>query len=120
MEKTDSDTEKAQATLEVAKNAKERALRGAEAIAAVMDLLGSDPKRHIIAPAIVKVLGLWDESDDNKCTCSDFQEAQDLGTDNEGYGRLVKIYSFGIQMGCITTPISYCPWCGKRVPEVSK
>ena len=61
MEKTDSDTGKAQDAPEVAKNVDLKALRGAEAIRAVMDLLGSDPKRHIIAPAIVKVLGLWDE-----------------------------------------------------------
>ena len=120
MEKTDSDTEKAQATLEVAKNAKERALRGAEAIAAVMDLLGSDPKRHIIAPAIVKVLGLWDDSDGNTCTCSDFQFAQAAGASDEGYGRLITSCCGEWHLGSLTTGIKYCPWCGMRVPEVGK
>jgi hypothetical protein len=56
-----------------------------------------------------------------KPCCSDFGRAQQSGTDNEGYGRLIMTYPDDpdayIGSGGLPT-INYCPWCGKKVSEL--
>lgn len=51
--------------------------------------------------------------------CSTMLKAQESGTDNEGYGRLVSDYGdWSWHMGCGLPEFNYCPWCGNSVrPE---
>lgn len=49
--------------------------------------------------------------------CHEMAQAQEVGTDNEGYGRAVwfigphRAWRIGSRMG----DIAFCPWCGKKV-----
>jgi hypothetical protein len=56
-------------------------------------------------------------SSDLFCGCVEFQKAQQSGTDNESYGRLISKSGDEWRIGCDLDSISYCPWCGKRVPQ---
>jgi len=56
-------------------------------------------------------------SSDLFCGCPQFIAAQQAGTDNEMYGALLYSDADGWAMGCDLPPISYCPWCGKPVPQ---
>lgn len=51
--------------------------------------------------------------------CYDFKRAQEKGTDNEGYGRLIMSYANdGVyHIGSGLSSIEFCPWCGKPVKE---
>lgn len=55
--------------------------------------------------------------------CDEWQEAQQPGTDNERYGRLVSEHktSQGVwyQLGGIDVRVKFCPWCGadKLTPD---
>ena len=57
-----------------------------------------------------------DPRQDDSC-CQEFDDAQDIGTDHEGYGSAVSYdsavdeYSIGVD----TPAINYCPWCGKEI-----
>ena len=45
--------------------------------------------------------------------CPEWLKAQQSGTDNEGYGRLIQVYPDGAaSMGSDLPPIRFCPWCG--------
>lgn len=58
---------------------------------------------------------LEDQTDEKPC-CRQFVKAQDLGTDNEGYFRLVYDDASGnLYIGCGLPPIRFCPWCGERL-----
>jgi len=46
------------------------------------------------------------------CECDAFQQAQTSGTDNEGYGGLIR----GRSIGCGLPEIKFCPWCGGNLP----
>ena len=52
-----------------------------------------------------------------KCECQAFKAAQLGGTDNEGYGRLVRWFGDGWQIGCDLPTINYCPWCGLELAD---
>lgn len=47
--------------------------------------------------------------------CRAFDRAQQTGTDNEGYGRLITIDGEIAMIGSEMPPVDYCPWCGKAV-----
>ncbi len=47
--------------------------------------------------------------------CTTFDRAQQSGTDNEGYGRLMWVHAGIASMGCGLPPIDYCPWCGTPI-----
>lgn len=49
--------------------------------------------------------------------CLEFQNAQQTGTDNEGYGRLISDYGRNgeYMIGCDLAPMNYCPWCGADI-----
>lgn len=53
---------------------------------------------------------------DETCKCSDFEAAQDSGTDNEGYGPLLSCPWEAWRIGSDLPDINFCPWCGKPVP----
>ena len=42
--------------------------------------------------------------------CLPFEDAHQSGTDNEGFGPLLRIDT----IGCELPPIKYCPWCGAQ------
>jgi hypothetical protein len=49
--------------------------------------------------------------------CEAWEKAQQSGTDNEAYGRLL----YGAddwRMGCDLPPVKFCPWCGAEVTAV--
>lgn len=55
--------------------------------------------------------------------CKEMVQAQQSGTDNEGYGRLIRaerradlVLAF---IGCDLDTSSYCPWCGKMISILS-
>jgi len=52
------------------------------------------------------------------CNCEEFRHAQQSTTNNEGYGRLVNFFRNKWEVGYGLLPISYCPWCGKRLTEI--
>ena len=55
------------------------------------------------------------------CGCVEFKKAQQRGTDNEGYGSLLSHHVVDEwRIGRDLENISYCPWCGKRVPQNAK
>ena len=60
--------------------------------------------------------------DTMEACCNNWRKAQQSGTDNEGYGRL--IYECGrdgpLMMGCDLEPIKFCPWCGKEAPDADQ
>ena len=49
--------------------------------------------------------------------CPEFVTAQQQGTDNEGYCSIIEYdgHTWGFNSG--VPPISFCPWCGKRLPQ---
>lgn len=49
--------------------------------------------------------------------CTTFEDAQIAGTDNEGYGALIRKFSTGYRIGSNLPEISFCPWCGKKLIE---
>ena len=51
------------------------------------------------------------------CGCSEFREAQQSCTDNEGYGRLIREWGGEWRIGSDLPAMNYCPWCGNRVPQ---
>jgi len=59
-------------------------------------------------------------SSDLFCGCSEFREAQQSCTDNEGYGRLIREWGGEWRIGCDLPAMNYCPWCGNRVPQNEK
>ncbi len=52
----------------------------------------------------------------DSCGCEEFQNANQSGTDNEAWGRLIRKDDRGWTIGCDLHPIIYCPWCGKKLP----
>ena len=54
--------------------------------------------------------------------CSDFRKAMEVGTDNEGYGRLIYTDDppWPFRMGCDLPPLDFCPWCGVDVRHYPK
>lgn len=45
--------------------------------------------------------------------CNEFERAQVSGTDNEAYGRLIRLEHDGsYTTGCDLPAIRFCPWCG--------
>lgn len=57
-----------------------------------------------------------DNSQTTAC-CSEFLRAQESGSDNEGYGRLISCANGLWQIGDGLPPLAYCPWCGKDLEE---
>ena len=58
---------------------------------------------------------MTDRKDQLGC-CFPMIDAQQAGTDNEAYGSLVSYSLEGIaEMGCDLPPITFCPWCGKKI-----
>ena len=50
--------------------------------------------------------------------CAAMRHAQENGTDNECYGRAVWTGSAGEWLiGTGLPNITFCPWCGKAVPQ---
>lgn len=47
--------------------------------------------------------------------CQQFANALEVGTDNEGYSALIRCGWDRYHIGCELDPLSYCPWCGKRL-----
>lgn len=48
--------------------------------------------------------------------CRNMLQAQEVGTDNEGYGSAVwEIGDGSFRIGIRTGDIAYCPWCGAPV-----
>lgn len=52
------------------------------------------------------------------CECDAFRNATRSGTDSEGYGSLIFRTTDGWEMGDGLPALAYCPWCGKRVPQM--
>jgi hypothetical protein len=45
--------------------------------------------------------------------CEPWRKAHNSGTDNEGYGSLLRANNHGTTTaGCIPEDIRFCPWCG--------
>lgn len=44
--------------------------------------------------------------------CPNFLEATEGGTDNEGYGALIRAADKKWRIGSGRPPLLYCPWCG--------
>lgn len=44
--------------------------------------------------------------------CPNFLEATENGTDNEGYGALIRPWERKWKIGSDRPPMLYCPWCG--------
>lgn len=57
------------------------------------------------------------ERKDQLDCCMAMIQAQQSGTDNEMYGALVRYYDPDntVWMGCDLPPITFCPWCGKKI-----
>jgi hypothetical protein len=51
------------------------------------------------------------------CDCFEFVAAQEMGTDNEGFCSIIFQYGDKYYLVSDFPAISYCPWCGKRVPQ---
>lgn len=49
--------------------------------------------------------------------CRQWLRAQQSGTDNEMYGRLLRIMDGDALIGCDLDPIEYCPWCGTPLKD---
>ena len=48
--------------------------------------------------------------------CEPMIKAQESGTDNEAYGALISYYGGNdAGVGCDLPPITFCPWCGKKI-----
>jgi len=48
--------------------------------------------------------------------CMPMIQAQQAGTDNEAYGALVSCsIEMIIEIGCDLPPITFCPWCGRKI-----
>lgn len=47
--------------------------------------------------------------------CGSMKAAQQLGTDNEGYGPLFDVHCNVAQVGSTLPAPEYCPWCGKTI-----
>lgn len=52
--------------------------------------------------------------------CGDFDRAQKIGTDSEGYGRLIQVYQGMVMMGCDMPEIRFCPWCAAPIKVAAK
>lgn len=54
----------------------------------------------------------------NNICCDNFDKAMESGTDNEGWGRLIRPLDDGtFKIGSDLPDIAYCPWCGKSLVE---
>jgi hypothetical protein len=49
--------------------------------------------------------------------CRNWLRAQQSGTDNEAYGRLLGHFGDDWSMGSDLDPIDYCPWCGASLSD---
>jgi hypothetical protein len=49
--------------------------------------------------------------------CLEFDRAREVGSDSEGYGRLIHHWDGKYVMGTDMLPILYCPWCGYEIEE---
>lgn len=52
--------------------------------------------------------------------CDSWRKAQQLGTDNEMYGMLLRDYSgtgADWHVGCDLPAVRFCPWCGAKKDE---
>jgi hypothetical protein len=49
--------------------------------------------------------------------CPEFRAAQQEGTDNEGYCAIISYDGQTWGFNSSVPPISFCPWCGKRLPQ---
>lgn len=50
--------------------------------------------------------------------CKSFGDAQESGTDNEGYGALIFVEKDYVSIGCNLPNINYCPYCGKPIKDL--
>jgi len=50
----------------------------------------------------------------NVCSCKEWDNASERGTDHEGYGPAITGNTDGFYVGCDVPPIRFCPWCGKQ------
>ncbi len=52
--------------------------------------------------------------------CANFAHAQEDGTDNEGWGKLIDYYGANdANIGSDLPPIKFCPWCGTSLKDIS-
>lgn len=60
------------------------------------------------ARKLERELNAANEKLNRKCQCQSMKNAQESGTDNEGYSSLIK----GKHIGSGLPDIEFCPWCG--------
>lgn len=55
--------------------------------------------------------------------CDAWAKAHEIGTDNEGWGRLAWDLHGEMHLGLETPPVRFCPWCaapkGERKPKLA-
>lgn len=47
--------------------------------------------------------------------CDPMKNAQQDGTDSEGWQSLIEMFDNGFEMGLGLPPILFCPWCGTKI-----
>jgi len=53
-------------------------------------------------------------ADNKRCTCKEWYDALQRGTDHEGYGPAIVMERRGWSMSWALPDIKFCPWCGKE------
>ena len=52
------------------------------------------------------------------CNCDEFEKALEEDSGSDAYGSAINLMNNGSYLiGVTQTPVKFCPWCGKKVPE---
>lgn len=60
------------------------------------------------------------EAERKECQCDSFRNAQVPCTDHEMFGEAVRTWDGGFIIGPELPHISFCPWCGGKVPTAQE